>query len=138
MFHGNKERLTIKMGSATCNDSIETTKHGNGSKGIQGYDHLAWDSTREKNGSKKKTEQQSSGSSQLRNGTEANKRSNRKEAKQHGKHTSINMAYDAQTSMMHVRFKYAWHGNVHKQNYKLSGAQYATSCILTKHHMLFI
>ena len=43
------------MGSATCNDSIETTKHGNGSKGIQGYDHLAWNSTREKNGSMKKT-----------------------------------------------------------------------------------
>ena len=41
------------MGSATYNDSIETTKHGNGSKGIQGYDHLAWDSTREKNGSMK-------------------------------------------------------------------------------------
>ena len=31
------------MGSATYNDSIETTKHGNDSKGIQGYDHLAWD-----------------------------------------------------------------------------------------------
>ena len=28
--------------------------------------------------------------------------------------------------MMHVRFKYAWHGKVHKQPYKLSGAQYAT------------
>ena len=27
--------------------------------------------------------------------------------------------------MMHVRFKYAWHGKVHKQHYKLSGAQYA-------------
>ena len=46
---------------------------------------------------------------------QANKRSNRKEAKQHGKHTSLNMAYDAQTRMMHVRFKYAWHGKVHKQ-----------------------
>ena len=79
---------------------------------------------------------QSRESSQLRNETEANKRSNRKEAKQHGKHTLINMAYDAQASMMHVRFKYAWHGKVHKQNYKLSGAQYATSCILTKHHIL--
>ena len=42
------------MGSATCNDSIETTKHGNGSKGMQGYDHLAWDSARKKNGSMKK------------------------------------------------------------------------------------
>ena len=42
------------MGSATCNDSIETTKHGNGSKGIQGYDHLAWDSARKKNKSMKK------------------------------------------------------------------------------------
>ena len=37
--------------------------------------------------------------------------------------------------MMHVRFKYAWHGKVQKQYYKLSGAQYATSCILTKHHI---
>ena len=47
------------MGSATCNDSIETSKHGNGSKGIQGYDHLAWDSARKKNGSMKYTEQHS-------------------------------------------------------------------------------
>ena len=37
--------------------------------------------------------------------------------------------------MMHVRFNEAWHGKVHKQNYKLSGAQYAMSCILTKHHI---
>ena len=28
--------------------------------------------------------------------------------------------------MMHVQFKYAWHGKGHKQNYKLSGDQYAT------------
>ena len=28
--------------------------------------------------------------------------------------------------MMHVRFKEAWHGKVHKQSYKLSGAKYAT------------
>ena len=28
--------------------------------------------------------------------------------------------------MMHVRFNEAWHGKVHKQPYKLSGAQYAT------------
>ena len=53
---------------------------------------------------------------------------------QHGKHTTSTW-HDAQTSMMHVRFKYAWHGKVHKQHYKLSGAQYATSCILTKHHI---
>ena len=33
---------------------------------------------------------------------------------------------DAQSSMMHVRFNEAWHGKVHKQPYKLSGAQYAT------------
>ena len=43
--------------------------------------------------------------------------------------------HDAQTGMMLVRFNEAWHGKVHKQHYKLSGAQYATSCILTKHHM---
>ena len=36
--------------------------------------------------------------------------------------------------MMHVRFNEAWHGKVHKQFYKLSGDQYATSCILTKQH----
>ena len=28
--------------------------------------------------------------------------------------------------MMHVQFNEAWHGKVHKQYYKLSGAQYAT------------
>ena len=28
--------------------------------------------------------------------------------------------------MMHVRFNEAWHGKVHKQFYKLSGAHYAT------------
>ena len=28
--------------------------------------------------------------------------------------------------MMHVQFNEAWHGKVHKQPYKLSGAQYAT------------
>ena len=28
--------------------------------------------------------------------------------------------------MMHVRFNEAWHGKVHKQSYKLSGAQHAT------------
>ena len=105
---------------------------------VSGFGHLAWDSTREKNGSKKQTEQQTSGTSQLRNETEAIKRSEPERNKQHGKHAIISMAYDAHPKMMHVRFKYAWHGNVHKQNYKLSGAQYATSCILTKHHILII
>ena len=33
--------------------------------------------------------------------------------------------HDAQPRMMHVQFNEAWHGKVHKQNYKLSGAQYA-------------
>ena len=28
--------------------------------------------------------------------------------------------------MMHVRFNDTWHGKMHKQSYKLSGAQYAT------------
>ena len=28
--------------------------------------------------------------------------------------------------MMHVGFNEAWHGKVHKQSYKLSGAHYAT------------
>ena len=27
---------------------------------------------------------------------------------------------------MHVRFNEAWHGKMHKQSYKLSGAQHAT------------
>ena len=40
--------------------------------------------------------------------------------------------------MMHVRFNEAWHGKVHKQNYKLSGAQYATRCILTEHHINYL
>ena len=105
---------------------------------VSGFGHLAWDSTRRTNGSTKKTKQQTSESSQLRNETEANKRSNRKEANNTVNTQFINMAYDAQASMMHVRFKYARHGKVHKQNYKLSGDQYATSCILTKHHILII
>ena len=53
------------------------------------------------------------------------KKQHRKESKQQSKQPSITW-HDAQTSMMHVRFKYAWHGKGHKQNYKLSGAQYAT------------
>ena len=40
--------------------------------------------------------------------------------------------------MMHVRFKKAWQGKMHKQNYKLSGAQYATLCILAKHHINYL
>ena len=40
--------------------------------------------------------------------------------------------------MMHVRFNEAWHGNMHKQHYKLSGAQYSTSCILMKHHINYL
>ena len=46
--------------------------------------------------------------------------------------------HDAQPSMMHVRFNETWHGKVHKQYYKLSGAQYATNCILTEHHMSYL
>ena len=33
--------------------------------------------------------------------------------------------HDAQPSMMHVRFNEAWHDKVHKQYYKISGAQNA-------------
>ena len=40
--------------------------------------------------------------------------------------------------MLHVRFNEAWHGKMHKQHYKLSGAQYAMSCILTEHHMPYL
>ena len=41
--------------------------------------------------------------------------------------------------MMHVRLKYAWHGKVHKQHYKLSGAQYAMEWhIEGKHHMTYL
>ena len=58
---------------------------------------------------------ESSGSSQLRNETEANKRSNRKE-RNNTVNTQASTWHDAQTSMMHVRFKKnAWHGKVHKQ-----------------------
>ena len=46
--------------------------------------------------------------------------------------------HDVQPSMMHVRLNEAWHGKVHKQNYKLSGAQYATSSILTEHHINYL
>ena len=46
--------------------------------------------------------------------------------------------HDAQSSMMHVRFNEAWHGKMHKQFYKLSGAQYAMSCILTEHHINYL
>ena len=38
----------------------------------------------------------------------------------------VGITHDAQPSMMHVRFNDTWHGKVHKQSYKLSGAQYAT------------
>ena len=41
--------------------------------------------------------------------------------------------------MMHVRFNEAWHGKVHKQYYKLSGAHYATELhIEEKHHIQVI
>ena len=39
---------------------------------------------------------------------------------------------------MHVRFNEAWHGKVHKQSYKLSGAQYATPLHIDgRPHQLF-
>ena len=50
----------------------------------------------------------------------------RKENKQHSETTNRKSWHDAHPSMMHVRFKYAWHGKVHKQSYKLSEARYAT------------
>ena len=34
--------------------------------------------------------------------------------------------------MMHVRLNEAWHGKMHKQSYKLSGAQYATPLHIDK------
>ena len=82
---------------------------------LSGFGHLAWDSTREKNGSMKKTEQHSRANPHNSGTKPKLTREATGKKKQHGKHTSINMAYDAQTSMMHVRFKYAWHGKVHKQ-----------------------
>ena len=68
----------------------------------------------------------SNGSSQLWNETEANERGNPERSKQHSKQPSQRHGMMHNQSMMHARFKYAWHGKVHKQNYKLSGAQYAT------------
>ena len=59
------------------------------------------------------------------------KKQHRKEANNHGKQPHMTW-HNAQSNMMHVRFKEAWHGKVHKQSYKLSGPQYAMSCILTK------
>ena len=40
--------------------------------------------------------------------------------------------------MMHVPFNEAWHGKMHKQSYKLSGAQYATPLHIdeTPHQLL--
>src|SRR4051812_15569416 len=46
--------------------------------------------------------------------------------------------HDAQPSMMHVRFNDSWHSKCNKQRYKLSGAQYATGCILKKHHISYL
>src|SRR4051812_44693254 len=43
--------------------------------------------------------------------------------------------HDAQTRLMHVRFNEDGTAKCNKQHYKLSGAQYATSCISTKHHI---
>ena len=57
---------------------------------------------------------------------------------QHSKQPTHKHGMMRKTSMMHVRFNEAWHGKVHKQNYKLNGAQYAMSCILTKHHIQVI
>ena len=62
------------------------------------------------------------------NGTEAHEKGNPERSKQHSKPPL------QQHGMMHVWFNETWHGKVHKQYYKLSGAQYATSCILTEHH----
>src|SRR4051812_21440593 len=42
--------------------------------------------------------------------------------------------HDAQPSMMHVGLNMHDMAKCNRQYYKLSGAQYATSCILTKHH----
>ena len=74
-------------------------------------------------------------SSQLQDETEANERSNPEWKKQHGKQPAH------QHGMMHNQ---VWcmpglkrHVNMakcNKQHYKISGAQYAMSCILTKHH----
>src|SRR6187399_3261674 len=102
---------------------------------LSGFGHLAWDSTKERTDPRRR---RSNADERILTTPERNRSYQEKQPerkKQHGKHTSINMAYDAQTSMMHARFKYAWHGKVHKQHYKLSVAQYATSCILTKHHI---
>ena len=39
---------------------------------------------------------------------------------------------------MHVRFKEHGMAKRNKQYYKLSGAQYETSCILAKHHINYL
>ena len=132
--HGYNRRLTGKHGHRGNILKSDTLAIGKDSNGIRvrssclGF-HKGEERIHEEDGATQSRE-----SSQLRNETEAIKRSKPERNKQHGKHTIINMAYDAHPSMMHVRLKCAWHGKVHKQNYKLSGAQYATSCILMKHH----
>ena len=72
----------------------------------------------------KKTNGRSRTDPHNRNVTET-KKQHRKEANNIVNNHHITW-HDAQSSMIHVRFNEAWHGKVHKQHYKLSGAQYAT------------
>ena len=77
-------------------------------------------------------------SSQLWNETEANERSNPERNKQHSKQTSHKhgMMHNQVWCMSGLKM----HGmaTCNKQYYKLSGAQYATRCMLTEHHINYL
>ena len=77
----------------------------------------------------KKTNRRSRTDPHKRNVTETIKKKATPERREHGKQPSH------KHGIMHVWFNEAWHGKVHKQHYKLCGAQYAMSCILTNHHI---
>ena len=78
------------------------------------------------------------GSSQLRNETKANERSKPERSKQHSKqppHTHGMMQNQVRCMSDLMRHGMA---KCNKQHYKLSGAQYAMSCILTEHHINYL
>ena len=108
------------MGSATCNDSIETTKHCNGSKGIQGYGHLAWDPARKKNGSMKNTKKKkpwrqttrSRTNPHDRNGTSTNEK---KQAIRYTQHKNMTICSTKQDARQVYIGSNTWQGRKHRK-----------------------
>src|SRR6187399_1368202 len=113
--HGYNRRLTGKTWASRQNYRADLLAIGKDSNGIRVRSPCLGFHKGEERIHEEDEATQSRESSQLRNETEAIKRSIPERNKQHGKHTSLNMAYDAHSSMMHVWFKYARHGKVHKQ-----------------------